>query len=252
MLLKPIALSLSLLPLVATAAVAQSAAPGWSTQLSFGLGRTSNINNGFATTLDGLQELPFAYELQSSDKSLSASMIELGLATSRTLAETGSARTDLRLSAYQRRVTLSEDGTRVKGSDFNLSSLTAGIGQSWTLGGGGLVLGTEAALGHVFLGGDSLYSNLNVGGSVRYSFTPYMTAQFRAMREAQIGYDGRADAHAWRGSAGVTTELAQGQTLSAAYNYAEGSSSEDYLDYADHEIAVNLGLAQPVLGASVD
>ena len=232
-------------------------ASAWSTRLSFGLSATSNINDGRATAPVGLQELPFVYALQGSDRTLSARSLDIGVAATRALAQSDSSTTTLSLSAFQRVVFLTDKGSDrapddVDGSDFNLASLTAGLGQAWNLGDGRTVLGAEAALGQVFLGGDPLYANLNVGGSVSYALSPDMDLKFRAMREAQKGHDDRPDAHAWRGSLGLVTHLPEGHRLTTSYNYAEGSSSADYLDYADHEIALRLALAQPVLGASVD
>ncbi|SNR73709.1 surface lipoprotein assembly modifier [Puniceibacterium sediminis] len=253
---KPIAIFLSL----ATAATAQTSDFGsggggvgtWSTRLSFGMSRTSNINSGYARAPMDLQDLPFSFALESGEDSVAATRTGVGIATAGTLAEGGSARTLLNLSAYRETVILTDSHTELDSGDFTLTSLTAGVNQSWFRLGDRLTLGTEATLGQVFLGGDPLYANLNLGGSVRYAFSPGMTGHLRAMREAQKGYDDRADAHAWRGSAGVTTMLSQGHEVSASFNYAEGSSSEDYLDYADHEIALRLALAQPVLGASVE
>ncbi len=228
----------------------------WTTQFSFNIAPSSNINNGSSSETTTLPGLPFVFELQGAARALSGTEISGGIATSYKLAESGTRQTLLRLSVYHRGFVLSDEAKDrapdAKGSDFALTSLTTGIDQTWSLRNGRLILGAEATLGKVYYGGDPLYANLNVGGSLRYAFTPKVQGQLRAAREAQKGYDARPDAHAWRGSAGLVTVLPQGQRLSAFYNYAEGSSSADYLDYADHEIELRLALARPLLDTGIE
>ncbi len=256
--------TLALLTSFATATAAQttdltsqtrSESP-WSTLLSFSVAPTSNINDGSARENTLLPGLPFVFELERNAPSLSATELSGGIATSYRLAESATRRTNLRFSIYHRAVLLSDEAERdapdLENSDFDLTRLTTGIDQFWTFRQGRLVLGAEATLGTVIYGGDPLYDNLNVGGSVRYAFTPAVQVLFRAAREAQKGVDDRPDAHAWRGSLGLITALPQGHVLSTTFNYSEGSSSADYLDYADHEIDLRLALAQPVLGAGIE
>ncbi|WP_146586153.1 tetratricopeptide repeat protein [Puniceibacterium confluentis] len=228
----------------------------WSTQLSFNIAPSSNINNGSSSETTTLPGLPFVFQLQGAAQALSGTEISGGISTTYKLAESKTRRTSLRLSVYHRDFILSDEAKRkapgAKGSDFALTSLTTGLDQSWIRQNGRLVLGAEATLGKVFYSGDPLYANLNLGGSLRYAFTPGLLGQFRAAREAQKGYGTRPDAHAWRGSVGLTTVLPQGHRLSTSFNYAEGSSSADYLDYADHEIDLRLELAKPVLSTAIE
>jgi hypothetical protein len=256
--------TLALLTSFATATAAQTTdltsqarrASPWSTLLAFSVASTSNINDASARENTPLPGLPFLFDLERGAPSLSATELSGGIATSYRLAESATRRTQLRFSLYHRAVLLSDaaerDAPDLENSDFDLTSLTTGIDQFWTFRQGRLVLGAEATLGTVIYGGDPLYDNLNVGGSVRYAFTPGFLGFFRATREAQKGADDRPDAHAWRGSLGLVTTLTQGDVLNTTFNYSEGSSSADYLDYADHEIDLRLALARPMLGAGIE
>ena len=184
----------------------------WSTQLSFSVTPTDNLNNGSmhdSFTIDGL---PWEFALSGDAQALSGVELSFGADTRYRLSETGTRATDLLLRASHRGYLLSEEARATapdaEGRDFSAASLAAGLSRRMMLGETRDELVMTAWAGQNFHGGEAYGAFLRGEARLSHSLSPRNrltgTLSLEARRgeaapEADVGLLALGWDHAWSG-----------------------------------------------------
>ncbi|ETX28456.1 hypothetical protein RISW2_06845 [Roseivivax isoporae LMG 25204] len=220
----------------------------WSSELSFSIAPSSNVNGGSSSDTTEYYGIPF--ELQGTAKALSGIEFALGISTTYTLVEREHAKTDIHLSAFHQTYTLSDEARDtapdVEGSDFAYSSLSFGLTQDWLAPGRRLGGSVGATLSQGWYGGDPLTRTARLTGSLRYVLGPKLVGEASLSRDWQTGLGDREDADSWRAALGAVTVLGPGHRLGLAVSRLESVSDADFLDYDRTGIDLTFSLAKPL------
>lgn len=228
----------------------------WSTNLSFSVSPSSNVNGGSSSDTSKFYGLPWEFELNPVSKALSGIEYATGISLGYTLAETELRKTELHAGAFHRTYTLSSDAKDeapdAEGSDFAYSTVSLGLSHDWLAESRRYGGGVGATVAQAWYGGERLNRTLRVDGSLRYVFTPKTVGQAALSREWQHGFGTRDDATSWRATMGAVRVLPGDHRLGLSLSHAASASDAYYLDYEETGVSLSLALAEPVLSTSVE
>lgn len=224
----------------------------WSTQLSFSVSPSSNVNGGSSSETVSIYDLPFDFVLQGTSRALSGIEYSFGFSTRYDLKKSAKSRTSLSFAASHKTYTLSEEAKDIapdaKGSDYALTELSAGISQDWISPSGRYALNGQLGVDKVWFAGDPLSQSVTLTGGARYAFTQNLSARLSAAHEWQDGLGGRDDADVLRGTISTTYRLPTGDGIMLSIGQTTSASSAPYLDYDETSASLSFGLAKPIWG----
>ncbi len=227
----------------------------WSTELSFDIAPSSNVNNGSRESSVQLFDLPLEFELSGASKALSGTEIAMGIATSYRLIDRPNRTDRLQFQASHRTYLLSDDAQETapdaEGSDFAFSyaaltyatrGITEGLGAPYAL---------DATLGTSWYGGAPLMRFFRLGGAQHVILGDRTAARLSVSREWQAGETGRADAQVWSIGADLTHALESGAQLGLGLRHLASASDDSGLDYHRSSVSFEYRPAEPVLGVDL-
>lgn len=184
----------------------------WSTQLSFSVAPTDNVNNGSARDSFTIDGLPFEFILSGAAQALSGVELRFGVDTRYRLAETPRRATDLLLhfdhASYRLSGEAKEAAPGVEGRDFATSSLSAGLSQRIMFNDKANELVLTGRAGQNWYGGDPYghflrgEARLSHTLNARNRLTGGVTLEARrgdGAPEADVGLMSLSWDHAWTG-----------------------------------------------------
>ncbi|MEC7667574.1 MAG: surface lipoprotein assembly modifier [Pseudomonadota bacterium] len=227
----------------------------WSTQLSFSVSPSSNVNGGSSSDTVSIYDLPFDFVLQGSARALSGVEYSYGLSTRYTLRKTKQTRTSLSFAASHKTYSLSEEAKDIapdtKGSDFALTQLSAGLSQDWFAANGRLALNGQIGVNKAWYGGEPLSQSATASTGLRYAITPKLAASLTVNHEWQEGLGERQDADLLRSSASLSYVIPGGHGLQLGVGQASSQSDATYLDFEERSAFVAFAWGKPVFGTKV-
>ena len=227
----------------------------WSTQLSFSISPSSNINGGSSSETVSIYDLPFDFVLQGSARALSGVEYSYGLSTRYTLKKTRQTRTSLSFAASHKTYSLSEEAKDIapdaKGHDFALTQLSAGVSQDWFSANGRFAVNGQIGVNKAWLAGEPLSQSATASTSLRYSITPKLAASLGVNHEWQEGLGERQDADLLRSSASLSYVLPGGHGLQVGVGQSSSQSDATYLDFEERSAFVAFAWGKPVFGTKI-
>ncbi|MBO6867334.1 MAG: DUF560 domain-containing protein [Thalassococcus sp.] len=227
----------------------------WSTQLSFSVSPSSNVNGGSSSETVSIYDLPFDFVLQGSARALSGVEYSYGLSTRYTLRKTKQTRTSLSFAASHKTYSLSDEAKDIapdtEGSDFALTQLSAGLSQDWFAANGRLALNGQIGVNKAWYGGEPLSQSATASTGLRYAITPKLAASLTVNHEWQEGLGERQDADLLRSSASLSYVIPGGHGLQLGVGQASSQSDATYLDFEERSAFVAFAWGKPVFGTKV-
>lgn len=215
---------------------------------------SSNVNGGTSERILEFQGIPLI--ISPDARALSGWRGQIGLTGQFRLAESESAKTDLRFGLVERRVTLSDkakaDAPMAKASDYAFSAVELGFDQAWRLDMPGGEATLSATLGqNRYAGADmSRYGRLEFGLS--RSFEGGYAGRLGLSAERQDRLDNASrSATIWGLNLGGMTRLASGDRLHLSLDLRQSQSAASEVDHNAKTLALTWSKAEPVFGAAL-
>lgn len=214
---------------------------------------SSNVNNGSSGEVLWFYGLPLA--LSGDAQALSGVETALNATLKYRLAETEQAKTDLRLTAFQTLVSLSDDARAqapaARGSDYNYSALELGLERTWRPAKGyeAFVAGT---LGHSWYGGDPMAQYLRLDTGIIRAVSPRLSFKGTVSAERQDRQDVAVrSADVLTLGLGVISRTAARDRLELSFSWRDTNSDSAEIDHDRLRLQLDWGRAKPVLGAKL-
>jgi tetratricopeptide (TPR) repeat protein len=227
----------------------------WSTQLSFSISPTDNVNDGSVR-----DEISFAgfdgVVLSPTARALSGLEISGGVATRYTLSQSTTHRTRAGVSLYYETYILSDEAKEMapdaRGSDFAYGSAALTFSQEWRPEAWTGPLDLSAIYAWSWYGGEPYAQTLELTVSRTFSVSARdgLRLSFSASRFA-LEPDEEATDRSVSGEVGVQwlRRLESGAALTMSAAWLESESERPSLDYVRSRVSAGYTLAEPVLGA---
>lgn len=226
----------------------------WSSELSFNIAPSSNINNGSVHETTKLFGLPFDFELNGAARALEGLEYSAGYAGRYRFDQSELYAQDVIFQLNHRTYTLSDSARAmapgVKGSDFAFSQLGAGYvyqrtPENWV---GPFTL--NATGGHTWYGGDPYSAYLRLGASQKIDLGASNVVNISGSAERQFG-SAAPDADILRADLRFAHGFGQIGTLGLSLGHSDSMSDDTSANFTELRGGIDFHLAQPVLGAQV-
>jgi hypothetical protein len=226
----------------------------WSSELSFNIAPSSNINNGSVHETTKLFGLPFEFELNGAARALEGLEYSVGYAGRYRFDQTELYAQDLVFQLNHRTYTLSDSARAtapgVRGSDFAFSQLGAGYvyqrtPENWI---GPFTL--TAMGGHTWYGGDPYSAYLRLGASQKIDLGPTNVVHISGSAERQFG-SAAPDADILRADLRFAHGFGKIGTLGLSLGHSDSMSDDTSANFTEVRGGVDFHLSQPILGAQV-
>lgn len=220
-----------------------------SVYLSFGIAPNSNINNGSAHSSVDIFGLPDV-NLVGAAQALSGVEYSAGLSLRYRLAQSPTRATDLTFRASRRDYTLSSDAKALaptaKGSDFALSTVSAGISQRFMQSESRAETTVALELGKTWYGGDpySDFTRLSLGHVMPLSRSSRLA--FGLIGERTTG-PRAPHADLLRLTASWSKGLASGGLFGLSMQVTDSQSSSSSADYREVAARISYAPAKPLI-----
>ncbi|SIT12604.1 Protein of unknown function [Roseivivax lentus] len=226
----------------------------WETNFTFAITPNTNINGGSTSETITVYDLPFKFILEGEARALSGIEYAAGIATAYRFAETERRRSRVKLEAVHKTYSLSDEAQDIapdaKGSDYDQTTLAAGLMQDWLTADHRLELGFDLGMSHTILAGEPLENAARGAVRAQYALSPDTEAALSLSQEWQTGLGDRSDAVRLQATLGLETRLA-GMPIALSYTRNESRSDAVYLDYDEDRIALDLAWPTPVYGSEI-
>jgi tetratricopeptide (TPR) repeat protein len=227
----------------------------WTTNLSFNVAPTSNLNNG--TTRDSIyfDALGLTMVPSTTAVALSGTEISGGFETLYRFNETEVTRWTLSAAASHSTYILSEESKRQapgsKGSDFSSSRVSFGLSQDKRFPSAFTELSWSAQVAQSWYGGDPLTRSFILGLSGNHALPDQKRVGFGISHEWQRGLNGRADANILGGKLWWSTPVADRDLLRLTLGGTLSQSTASFQDYNELRLSALYALGKPVLKSNL-
>ena len=226
----------------------------WSSELSFNIAPSSNINNGSVHETTKLFGLPFEFQLNGAARALEGMEYSAGYAGRYRFDQSDLYAQDLIFQLNHRTYSLTENARDlapgVKGSDFAFSQLGAGYvyqrtPENWV---GPFTLNVTG--GHTWYGGDPYSAYLRLGASQKVELGATTVVNLSGSAERQFG-SAAPDADILRTDLRFTHGIGDMGTLGVSLGHSDSISDDSSANFIELRGGVDFYLSKPVLGAQV-
>ncbi len=226
----------------------------WSSELSFNIAPSNNINNGSVHETTKLFGLPFDFELNGAARALEGLEYSAGYAGRYRFDQTELYAQDVIFQVNHRTYSLSDSARAmapgVKGRDFAFSQLGAGYvyqrtPKNWV---GPFTL--NATGGHTWYGGDPYSTYLRLGASQKIDLGPSNVVNFSGSVERQYG-SAAPDADILRADLRFAHGFGKIGTLGLSLGHSDSMSDDTSANFTELRGGVEFYLGKPVFGAQV-
>lgn len=226
----------------------------WSTELSFNIAPSNNVNNGSANETTQLYGLPLEFRLSGTAQALAGIKYAASAATRYRIDQGANFAHDMVFQFSHRTYTLDADSRAsapgVSGSDFAFTQAAIGyIYQNRPKNGLG-PYALNATAGHTLYGGESYFSYLRLSGTQNFRLSDRANLSFSGSGERQFGV-ASPDADIVRADLRFARQVGALGRLGLSLGHSASSSVTDVSNYNEMRTGVDLTLTKPIFGTRV-
>lgn len=222
----------------------------WTTQLSFSVNPSSNINGGSSSNLLEIEDFPYIGVLSGSAQALPGTVTTAEAQLSYKLSQDRSHLTQVRIGAFHNFHSLPQEARLaapgLTGGDLNFALVEAGLVHQIKPGTSPLPDYFALSYGKSFFGGAALDHYLRGDVGKIYRLNPKTSAQLRLSLDRRWSDRGAPSTDGRRVEAQLTRAIAGNSALSLTFGLREASSRSMQQDYSGWDAKLGLNLGKPV------
>ncbi|MFN3845633.1 MAG: surface lipoprotein assembly modifier [Paracoccaceae bacterium] len=215
---------------------------------------SSNVNGGTYERMIEFFGIPLT--ISPDSRALSGGVVQTAVTAQYRIAESGSAKTDLRFGLVERRVWLSPsakaDAPMARSGTYAFSGYEVGLDQAWKLPALNGEATAAVSFGHNRYGGAPMSDYARLDLDVFRTFSSSLSGQAGVSLERQLRRDDpERSATIVGASAGLSQRLQSGDKVSVSFEARNTQSDADSIDHRALRTDLGWTKAKPVFGAGL-